>query len=148
MSNYESDPFFKETAKSPKSKAQKELEMSQLKDLKSAANKGTDQLQVPLNHESGHSDSGEDDDHDRGHDCAKNRKFASRSKTFIPSATVGNPDLLSVNKLNSPKKKMIKRPLAKNEEFVDYKYVTEEGITKRNKIIKRTVKMVKQLTEE
>ena len=44
--------------------------------------------------------------------------------------------------------KKIKRPLAKNEEFIDYKYVTENGETKRKKIIKRTIKMIKQLTEE
>ena len=39
--------------------------------------------------------------------------------------------------------KKIKRPLAKNEEFIDYKYVTENGETKRKKIIKRTIKMIK-----
>lgn len=41
------------------------------------------------------------------------------------------------------KKSKLKRPLARNEEFVDYKYVTEDGITKRKKIIKKTIKMVK-----
>lgn len=46
------------------------------------------------------------------------------------------------------KKKKPKRILAKDEEFIDYKFVTEDGISKRKKIIKKTLKKVKQLTEE
>jgi len=45
-------------------------------------------------------------------------------------------------------RKKIKRPLARDEEFVDYKFVTENGETKRKKIIKKTLKKVKMLTEE
>lgn len=45
-------------------------------------------------------------------------------------------------------RKKIKRPLGRDEEFVDYKYVTENGETKRKKIIKRTLKKIKLLTEE
>jgi len=69
---------------------------------------------------------------------------------MIPSPT--GPDHIPMPHGYDPtpvkRKAKLKRPLAKNEEFVDYKYVTEEGLTKRKKIIKRTVKMVKQLTEE
>jgi hypothetical protein len=45
-------------------------------------------------------------------------------------------------------RKKIKRPLGRDEEFVDYKYVTENGITKRKKVIKKTLKKIKMLTEE
>ena len=48
------------------------------------------------------------------------------------------------------KKKKQKRPLGKDEEFQDYKYVEDPvtGKQKRKKIIKRTTKKIKQLTEE
>ena len=45
-------------------------------------------------------------------------------------------------------RKKIKRPLARDEEFVDYKHVIENGEAKRKKIIKKTLKKVKMLTEE
>jgi calcium-binding protein CML len=43
---------------------------------------------------------------------------------------------------------MTKKPLAPNEEFIDYKYVAEHGRTKRKKLIKQTLKKVKHLTNE
>ena len=45
-------------------------------------------------------------------------------------------------------RKKIKRPLGRDEEFVDYKYVIEGEVTKRKKIIKKTLKKIKLLTEE
>ena len=55
---------------------------------------------------------------------------------------MGAGDKISVSR------KKIRRPLGRDEEFVDYKYVTEDGVTKRKKIIKKTLKKVKMLTEE
>ena len=42
-----------------------------------------------------------------------------------------------------------KQALQEGEEFVDYKYINlPDGTTKRKKIIKKTIKKVKKLTEE
>lgn len=50
---------------------------------------------------------------------------------------------------SAKKKKKVKRPLQEGEEFVDYKMVKRpDGTEKRVKIIKKTVKMTKMLTEE
>lgn len=47
------------------------------------------------------------------------------------------------------KKKKIKKPLGEGEEFVDYKFLPQpDGTQKRVKVIKRTVKITKMLTEE
>ena len=47
------------------------------------------------------------------------------------------------------KMKKPKRSLQEGEEFVDYKYINlPDGTTKRKKILKKTIKKVKKLTEE
>ena len=46
------------------------------------------------------------------------------------------------------KEKKKKYELAEDEEFVDYKYVTVNGQTKRKKVIKKTIKKTKKLTHE
>jgi len=62
---------------------------------------------------------------------------------MIPSPTPYLPGTNQVIGAGPKPTKKMKRPLGKNEEFVDYKFVTENGETKRKKIIKRTIKMIK-----
>jgi hypothetical protein len=54
-------------------------------------------------------------------------------------------ETLNINKVQKKK-----RPLQKDEEFVEYRFVKNEidGSIKRKKVIKKTTKKIKQLTEE
>jgi Ca2+-binding EF-hand superfamily protein len=59
-----------------------------------------------------------------------------------------NSDKITLT-IGGSKPKKHKRMLDKDEEFYDYKYVKmEDGSMKRKKIIKKTTKKVKHLTEE
>jgi|TARA_B110000285_G_scaffold215544_1_gene262008 hypothetical protein len=56
---------------------------------------------------------------------------------------------IKIEESSTIKKKKVKRQLGEGEEFVDYKFVPRgDGTDKRVKIIKKTVKMTKMLTEE
>ena len=73
---------------------------------------------------------------------------ARRPDTILNNgADSGN--LMPRNDSSSIKPPKSKKPLGKNEEFVDYRYdKMPDGTLKRKKIIKKTQKKVKMLTDE
>lgn len=73
---------------------------------------------------------------------------ANRPDTILQGgADAGN--LMPRSDSISGKPKKVKKPLGKNEEFVDYKHFKmSDGTLKRKKIIKKIQKKVKMLTDE